>query len=165
MKPIADKIRSSSMVAIVALSVGALWCVLLLFDRLGRLMELAAAADMWTALSHQGYRLLPSLFHLALLLAIAQVGISLFVTIRKQGTPFVTSVPRRMKLIAILVFLFTAAPNWVYYILRGVHEGGASFAIIENEGIIGLIFAAVLYALAMIFQYGCQLQQESDETL
>lgn len=165
MKQNVDRIKSSSKVAIVALSFGAFWCILLLLDGIGKLAAHMASTDTWTALSYGGYRPLPYLLQLALLLAIVSICIAMLATVRKRGTPFVASIPRRMKLIAILVFILSSAPNWVYYLLRGIHEGETGFAIIENSGIIGLILAAVVYALAMIFQYGCQLQQEIDETL
>lgn len=38
-------------------------------------------------------------------------------------------------------------------------------ALTWNPNLIGLVMSLVLYCLSLIFEYGCDLQQLSDETL
>lgn len=162
MKQAKEKMRRSSLVAVVLLSLASLWCGVLLAYRLCRLL----AADLGAAgMLASRYAPVREVVSLAILLAMLGLALSLFISIRRQGTPFLPAIPRRMKWLAVLVFALSEAPNWAGYLLEGVLHGRAAFAVISNSGFVGLVMAAVMYALAVMFQYGCLLQQENDETL
>ena len=69
--------------------------------------------------------------------------IRLFTRIRENGNPFTADVAKPMKAFAILLGLVIG---------------------IENT-ILGVVIAFVIFAFALIFQYGAQLQTQVDETL
>lgn len=160
-----EKIKSSSLLAIVALSLGVLWSGALLVYYVGQAFALPAAPTVLETLAATDFQPIRRIAVTLLLFAIAGVSLSVFVTIRAHGSPFLPQVYRRMKLLALLVFLLSEAPNWVVYGLRILLLDLWNFTVISGSGFVGLTLAAALYAFAMIFRYGCLLQQESDETL
>ena len=77
----------------------------------------------------------------------------IFSDISKEDTPFEFKHAERIRKIAIF-FLIISFLSF---------EGGEAIAVgINFTGIIG---AGVLWLISMIFEYGCELQQEHDETL
>lgn len=160
-----EKIKSSSLLAIIALSLGLLWAGALLVMHVTDTIALFAQPGAWDGLAAVNFRPFRLMAAWLLVSAIAGVALSLFITIRAQGTPFLPQVARRMKVLALLAFLLSEAPNWAVYILRAVRLEERSFTFISNSGFLGLTFAAALYAFSTIIYYGGLLQQESDETL
>lgn len=81
--------------------------------------------------------------------------------IDKSNTPFIPQVSKGLKKIAIaIVFavLLSIGGDALYSVLTDTKfEGSVSW--------IGMAFVSILLLLSSIFDYGCKLQKESDETL
>lgn len=86
------------------------------------------------------------LVKLALYFAILTLTKQIFRGIRLDGTPFRQIHVRRLKWIALLVLV-------------------ASFIHFFSIQLIGCLAALLIWCISMVLDYGCQLQQESDETL
>jgi hypothetical protein len=69
--------------------------------------------------------------------------IKLFTRIRESKSPFTEDVVKIIKVLAILLGLVVGVDN----------------------SILGVVIAFVIYTFALIFQYGTELQNQSDETL
>lgn len=87
-----------------------------------------------------------------------------FHDIRKAYTPFTQKNVRRFKAIAWLLLasnvVLPLAQGQLYMRLPG--KGGGFQAQVDFTGI---VCSAILFCLARVFQYGCELQRFSDETL
>lgn len=85
-------------------------------------------------------------------------AIRLLLGVRKSDSPFTELNGKRIGTIGVC-FMLMEPLDFIY---SGLIKGDWS---IENFS--GLAFSAglVLYCISMIFRYGCELQQESDETL
>ncbi len=88
----------------------------------------------------------------------------IFCSIGKSFTPFTIKITRRIKQIAVISIVLS---------LRNC-LGGFSDALVDYYTIgeltwrinfAGLLSGMVILCLALIFRYGCELQQQSDETL
>ena len=97
----------------------------------------------------------------AAFLAIALICKKIFVEIDKCGTPFIPQVSKGMRKIAAVIcimFFVEGAESILYPVFTGtepkLYIDGTDF-----------IFVSVLMLLSYIFDYGCKLQKESDETL
>lgn len=86
------------------------------------------------------------LFKCGLYLAVMETIRRMVRDISRRETPFEQVHVKRMKRIAIMVFI----GSFINFLSIQVNEW---------------LIAAVVWLLAMIFDYGCVLQQESDETL
>ena len=101
------------------------------------------------------------------------LAITLFITgrifwdISRDCSPFSMKHVKKLKLIAKLLVILTLLKP----ICRAVSTllfsswGGESEMMLISFDIGTLVFAAVLYCLALIFEYGAELQQQADETL
>ena len=97
-------------------------------------------------------------FALSILILTHQI----FKDISREYTPFLEKHFKRMKEIALLLLissllepsLFSGSSSLVPYLTVFIWPGCES-----------IIFAAIVYCFALIFQYGSALQQQSDETL
>ncbi len=95
------------------------------------------------------------LFSLLFTILMLKQAYQIFKDISKEATPFNPKHISEIRKMAIF-YLLAACNN--------VQTGpGANFDITPN--IIGIVGAAMLWCIALIFQYGCELQKESDETL
>lgn len=87
-----------------------------------------------------------------------------FHDIQKEYTPFTQKNVRRFKAIAWLLLasnvVLPLAQGQLYMRLPG--KGGGFQAQVDFTGI---VCSAILFCLARVFQYGCELQRFSDETL
>lgn len=86
---------------------------------------------------------------------------NIFADIDKSSTPFIPQVPKGIRKIAaaiIIMFIISAAEQLLYPIFTGVELK----LVIDGTS---LIFVSILTLLSYIFDYGCKLQQESDETI
>lgn len=102
---------------------------------------------------------------LALFLAIFIIAESIFRLIQKSESPFIPEVPKRMKLIAVLLLLAQIVPRFLGYFIRFADTGRVSVTIIDEGTFVMIIIAMIIYCFAAVFDYGCVLQRESDETL
>lgn len=94
-------------------------------------------------------------------IAIAIICKNIFKEIDKSNTPFIPQVPRGMRRIAAVIcvmFVFQALAVLLYPMLIGSDP-------VLYFNWTGFIFISVLMLLSYIFDYGCKLQKESDETL
>lgn len=97
---------------------------------------------------------------------LAQVGIMAailyntciaFKNISKDGIPFKMFVATRIRVIAILSLIYSLIPTMTF----DTSKLSSDF----SSGDMGFVVAIVFLGIAKIFEYGCILQQESDETL
>ena len=84
--------------------------------------------------------------------------------VNKNGTPFIPKVPKEMKKIAAVIaamLILSAAAEFLFPIVFPVL--GTESEFVTDPA--GWAFLSLLLMLSSIFDYGCRLQQESDETL
>lgn len=114
-------------------------------------------------LPHFFMYLILQILYQGVMIAGVWVMAQLFRNISLEGTPFASGHIRRIKtvawLTAALSFLGGLSENWEAALLAG------SQPALISVNLTWLTFAGIIYCLALIFDYGCQLQQESDETL
>ncbi len=99
-----------------------------------------------------------------LLVAIFYLTNQIFHSINTDHTPFTIENAKRIKIIAILLLIIATVPillqlllYYLIYLEPGSYTIGSNFALI--------LFSLVFMCLSYIFSYGCDLQQEVDETL
>lgn len=85
----------------------------------------------------------------------------IFLDISRTYSPFTIEQVRRMKLVALLTIIIA--------VVSSVFDGMADI-ILYGSGTLNIeptwfVISIVIYCMAHIFEYGCLLQQESDETL
>ena len=85
----------------------------------------------------------------------------LFVNISKEHTPFTEVNVKIMKKVAV----WTVITCFVDFIANGIADRILTGEVTFTFNFIWLVVAATIYGIALIFDYGCQLQQQSDETL
>lgn len=83
---------------------------------------------------------------LGLVFASLVLGKRIFQDMAREGTPFRTVQVHRMKTIALLIFL-------------------SSFINLFSIQLSTWVVALLIWVMALVFDYGCHLQRESDETL
>lgn len=79
---------------------------------------------------------------------------NIFKDISQDSTPFEMKHVKRIKRIAVIYLIIS---------LFDFEKSGASTSITLN--IVGIVGALMFWCIALIFEYGCELQKESDETL
>ena len=102
-----------------------------------------------------------AVLQLAITFSVLFVLYRIFLDISRSYTPFEKKHVIRMKQVAILTFAMCITTNicdWVGSILLQQR------ALLEID-IMWLVIAIVIYCIAHIFDYGYQLQTQSDETL
>ncbi len=77
-----------------------------------------------------------------------------FKDISVDSSPFEMKQVKRIRKIAIFYFVVS---------LLGLQSFDYSFSYSMN--FVGIVGAVMFYCISLIFEYGCELQQESDETL
>jgi len=85
----------------------------------------------------------------------------MFQNIRSSG-PFTDENVRTMKLLALVLFVFGILAPIMNVIANGLMD---NVSIPEWVGMEVIVGAAIFYCLSLIFQYGTELQKESDQTL
>ena len=85
----------------------------------------------------------------------------LFVNISCEHTPFTEVNVKIMKRVAIWTAIMCIVDCFTNGISDKLLTGETTFTL----NFIWLVVAAAIYGIALIFDYGCQLQQQSDETL
>lgn len=102
-------------------------------------------ADLQEGISVEAFRveLVQTLVEIGLSQALLYLTSSLFRRIRTSETPFTPEVIKKLKTMGIMLGVIIAVDN----------------------GYMGVVIGFVVYAIALIFQYGGELQQQVDETL
>lgn len=77
----------------------------------------------------------------------------IFGCISKGNSPFTDTTAIQIRKIALYVLLFA-----VFSVL-------SVFKMVFSSFLMSALFALILYCISLIFDYGCELQQEVDETL
>ncbi len=92
----------------------------------------------------------------------------IFGRLKKSDTPFLEGVPKKFKAIAYTLIIGGGSYFFVSFILYGylslsvpMEELNVSF----TSGLYMLMIGAVIWGLAYVFERGCVLQRESDETI
>ena len=85
----------------------------------------------------------------------------IFSAICKDHTPFTNINAKRMRKVAVLIIAMGAISSITEFIAHKLITTQDGYSIDGTW----LVMAAVIYCIALIFDYGCQLQQQSDETL
>lgn len=97
------------------------------------------------------------------ILAILAITFKLFYAIKKEGTPFLSLVPKCIEIISVLLVFASPLPRWIDDLIAFSVQ--MELTIFNELDIIGLLAGGVLACLAIIFKYGCILQNQDDETL
>ena len=110
---------------------------------LGRILGVELGAQTARQLADLRMQLFGQLFAFIVSLIMLTRITRMFKRIRDTGHPFTAEVVKSMKVFAVLLGLVIAVQNTI----------------------VGVVVALVIFAFAMIFQYGAQLQNQADETL
>lgn len=86
---------------------------------------------------------------------------TIFNDIKKGDTPFMHQNTTRIKCIAIIAVILSIVGSYSDALIDYYTIGELTWRV----NVIGLIIGIILYCISFIFSYGCDLQQESDETL
>ncbi len=86
---------------------------------------------------------------------------AVFNDIKKGCTPFLHRNTTRIKYIAIITLILSVVGSYSDALVDYYTIGELTWRV----NIIGLIIGMIVYSISLIFSYGCDLQQESDETL
>lgn len=92
---------------------------------------------------------------------ILHTAYTIFRDISMEYTPFKHKNIKRIKGIAAMTVILSAAGSFFDTIADIYMIGEASWHI----NFMGIILGIIIYCFALIFDYGCQLQLQSDETL
>lgn len=88
---------------------------------------------------------------------------AMFKDISESHTPFLQQNPKRIMLLGHVVMFMAVALPIAKYVVSSVTL--VEFHLDISRIVMMLIIAIIAYAVALIFDYGAQLQKESDETL
>ncbi len=97
---------------------------------------------------------------------ICTIGCGIIKRFKASETPFVSEVPKRLRAMAFIImgaFLVSSAVKPLFKAAAGALPQDGYTGYFANP--YGLIFVTLLIMLSYIFDIGCKLQRESDETL
>ncbi len=100
-----------------------------------------------------------------MLAAAALICSIMFYRIAKSGTPFSKWNVKSLRITALLVMLEAVASPVVTAIVLGILLDDFFVAPVNSDMTSSLLTGGLIMILAQIFNYGCKLQQEADETL
>lgn len=100
-------------------------------------------------------------FFLALAFAF---GITILYSVQKSSTPFTAYVGKGMRIISVSIILGYVLKPLVKLVISNILAAPA-IETINYFGIGCLPIMGLTFILSFIFDYGCELQRESDETL
>lgn len=145
-------IKITMIIAIIGMAAFTLGCAGILLDYTIT-SNPEAAEGIYTAIQN--------LVVSAAILYIAVVCKRFCESIIKSGTPFIPQVPKGLRKIAAAI----VAMQFLSIAASAVYSGitGTEFTIFIDTS--AYILVCILFLLSSIFDYGCKLQQESDETL
>ena len=116
------------------------------------------------------YNLLFSLLFSAFVVAVMVMVIRLLQSIRKGSSPFTMANVRRLRAIGWMLILFEVLQHVTTRLFWAVASGRVEdgekvvYYFSSTAGMVAIVGLAVL-AISVVFQYGVELQQLSDETL
>jgi hypothetical protein len=87
----------------------------------------------------------------------------IFADTHKTGLPFTLQNVKRIKTVAILTIFNGLVTPFMFFLMTSLFAPGTDFDYSLDAN--GIVLGIIIYALSRIFQYGCQLQKFSDETL
>ncbi|MCL1823496.1 MAG: DUF2975 domain-containing protein [Oscillospiraceae bacterium] len=99
----------------------------------------------------------------AVMAAVLFVASFIFKNISRDGLPFTKRNSNKIKIISLLLIAHEVLLPPLRLLILMVLIPEAEAAVSMNLGII--VAAAVFFCIALIFEYGAELQQQSDETL
>ncbi|MDO5846305.1 MAG: hypothetical protein Q4Q04_05210 [Methanocorpusculum sp.] len=100
--------------------------------------------------------------YLGLLLGLLYTAGAFFSATRKALTPFLVENAERIRIMAVLILLASVVPTLmdaVSSLIIGLKPDLFTFSLE------GLILSIILFCVGVLFEHGCHLQQEADETL
>lgn len=171
-----DRIIKMSKILNALLKMGA---ILLVMIGVGAIVAIAVAPSLDTTLLSakgiwgdmplhadvSGFRavLLPEVLSAGMLAAIFFLASFIFQEMDREKTPFTKKTANRLRVISLLIIAVNIIVPSLRMLLTMIFIPSADFYMEIN--LVQIIFAALFFCLALIFEYGAQLQQESDETL
>lgn len=114
------------------------------------------------------WELLPEIIWDASLLIVFNFMRLIFGRLKKADTPFSEGVDQKFKAIAYTLVIGGGAHFFTSLIVSGYISMSVPFEemnISYSDGLYMMMIGAVIWGLAYVFERGCVLQQESDETL
>lgn len=158
MGSIKAKIQSTSKMILIGISIlTVLFSIVIIYEFIIDLTTILNTGHGYTKLLN----LISPCCYLVILIFTAQT----FYKIRKSQTPFQSFLPKRLKILAVLVFIALIISKYIHYLLLSLAKGKFLFSILDETDLQALILAGIIYCLAWIFQYGCMLQEENDGIL
>lgn len=85
----------------------------------------------------------------------------IFRDISRECTPFNAKHTGRIKAVSIM-FIVVSAAGSCFDSLADLYSVGKTT---WNVDVMGIVFGALIYCIALVYDYGCELQQQADETL
>ena len=134
------------------------------------LLGVTGIDTMWTG---NIWETIPELIRTATMLMMFNYMRLIFGQLRNSETPFLPEVPRRLKAIAYTLIIGGGA-YWtagfavlgaLQYLAAIPTSVGIDTVAVTVFGVLFMMFGCVIWGISYIFARGCELQQESDETL
>lgn len=107
----------------------------------------------------------PALFSIGIIIFILYLAERIFKNIYDSQSPFERVNVKKLKNIAWLMLAFTIIPTYVETVLRFFLMRNTASPYNFSIDITTICLTVIFFALAYIFEYGCLLQQQYDETL
>lgn len=101
---------------------------------------------------------LGQLFLMGLLVYIAFI----FGHISEEETPFFPTLPHKLKVAAVLLFLAMTLPRWIGEAVHCFTTQTLGFTIADGSTLIALLLAAILFCFGRILEYGYLIQNDND---
>lgn len=116
------------------------------------------------------WEILPEIIWDTMLLIVFNFMRLIFGKLKRSDTPFLEGVPQKFKAIAYTLVIGGGAYFFTSFILYGclslsVPDEELYTAFSFTSGLYMMMTGAVIWGLAYVFERGCVLQQESDETI
>lgn len=94
-----------------------------------------------------------------LLFGVLLISAYIFYKINKAGTPFLAEIVKAMKAVALMVVFLVTVPDRVYQLAANMGMG-----LFGPNDLTALLCGGIVFCFALVFEYGCLLQTENDET-
>ena len=89
-----------------------------------------------------------------------------FSSIAENNTPFLPTTSRNIKIIGGLIMFSSPIAKWVPGIVLMINNSSnVTVTIVDSEIIFAILLGLVVACIGAIFDYGCILQKQDDETL
>jgi len=111
------------------------------------------------------FSLFPALFGTVILACIFYLAARIFKNIRDFQSPFDIMNAKKLKWIAWLLLALTVWPTFVETVLRFFLIPNTTQPYYNSMDVTTYCMTIIFFALAYIFEYGCMLQTQFDETL